>query len=675
MTAHTPTRLFVYGSCVSRDTVETMDRGDVHLVAYIARQSLVSALGPPAPAHLAPAGLSRFQRRMVEGDLRSDLPDRVQQHGTEVDLLVWDLTDERLGVYALPDGSFVTRSAEIVGSELERRVREEGELVEFGTDRHFDLWREAAGRWLALLRRFHLTERTVVLAPPWATHLSDGGPVPSSFGLEPATANELYERYLDVLRAEGLPVARTDEATTLASADHRWGAAPFHYDDATYASLVAHIESRARALPGRAEPLGPGHPHAEPDFARWSAWGPPHTWPSVQAFGAARDLPDGVHRVRTPGGTLDLLLTGRPFARDNPWHSVPVFFTGALTQRAGSPGPHLSGLRVSQELGLPAVLVADTALTQHGDLNVAWYAGCESAPSQRFLMDLVRTMHRASARPLLLVGGSSGGFAALALAAAVGPDVSVFCWNPQTDLLAYIAPAVTAYLRSCFPSVPALDPAVPDQREELRGLLAARGVRTLAWPGATTRTRVLYVQNIGDWHVPTHLAPFAEHLGLPDDGLVRESGATRVLLGAWGTGHAIPPAAMLSLGIAAMARGASAADASRELETAFPGTFSSAAATRFMAEPVFSATRDGAGAVTVTAQVPPGATAWLTFAYYLQAGTERLSTRWYDADPTHVVTGADAATVTSVQCFARDPWGQQVVRTVPVTDPAPAGSG
>ena len=43
-------RVFIYGSCVTRDAVEHWKDDERRVVGYVARQSLISALSPPGDA-------------------------------------------------------------------------------------------------------------------------------------------------------------------------------------------------------------------------------------------------------------------------------------------------------------------------------------------------------------------------------------------------------------------------------------------------------------------------------------------------------------------------------------------------------------------------------------------------------------------------------------------------
>lgn len=241
-------QVLVVGSCVTRDTFEFLSPEFFKLRGYVARQSLVSAFGPAAEPHFDLSVIpSAFQRRMLEGDARSSLPGVVEEMAPQVDLLLWDLVDERLGFLDHEDGTVSTDSVEL------RRARQNGQApVErtgpsFGSSEHLQRFAAVLPRWRALLERTELLSSTMLLAPPWAVSTTTGEMTPSSYGLEADVANEMTERYLAVV-AEVLPVPVLGRTLVhpLGQADHQWGPAPFHYDDATYAALANEVAQAAR---------------------------------------------------------------------------------------------------------------------------------------------------------------------------------------------------------------------------------------------------------------------------------------------------------------------------------------------------------------------------------------------------------------------------------------------
>lgn len=240
-------RTFIYGSCVSRDTFEYLDQDDFSLLRYVARSSLVSAFSPPGPVPLTEGhGLSPFQLRQVETDATSGLLPLLRQHADRIDLLLWDLVDERLGFYENSEGHVVTDSVEL------RKAGEHAALdgyrhYAFGSRHHLKRFRAALAPWRDFLQREGLLERLVVVAPPWAETDLEGREVPGSFGLSGSKANRLLKPYLAAVQfALGRPVVGADLATHTDTA-HKWGPAPFHYCQVDYLRLAA--EATAMASP------------------------------------------------------------------------------------------------------------------------------------------------------------------------------------------------------------------------------------------------------------------------------------------------------------------------------------------------------------------------------------------------------------------------------------------
>ena len=248
-------RVLVVGSCVSRDTFEFLRPEYFALHGYVARQSLVSAFGRGGAPHFDLSGLtSAFQRRMLEGDARSSLPGVVADLADEVDLVLWDLVDERLGLLDHDDGMVTTDSVEL------RQARHDGLAPDgpsgpaFGSPEHLTRFKGVLPQWRELLTRTGLLSRTVLVAPPWAEVTQTGEAALSSFGLEAASANERSQEYLsaavDVL---GIPVLGQELTEVRSDTGHQWGPAPFHYDDATYLALSGDV---ARATQRLCEPWG-----------------------------------------------------------------------------------------------------------------------------------------------------------------------------------------------------------------------------------------------------------------------------------------------------------------------------------------------------------------------------------------------------------------------------------
>ncbi|WP_299520989.1 DUF6270 domain-containing protein [uncultured Serinicoccus sp.] len=254
-------RTFIYGSCVSRDTFERLPTDGFELLQYVARQSLISATAPPS-SRLAPDidTSSAFQRRMLEGDWNGSLLPLLREHADSIDLLLWDLCDERLGLrrldLAAPPRRYAmaTRSVDGIRAGVDEQLQD-SPLVPFGSRKHRVLFLRALWAFADELRALGLLDKTLVVAPAWAIHTSTGAPTPSSFGLTPTRANRLYDDYYAAVRyVTNATLVTLPPGQVAADEDHLWGVAPFHYTESVYERLTEAILRQAGSCEAPAAP-------------------------------------------------------------------------------------------------------------------------------------------------------------------------------------------------------------------------------------------------------------------------------------------------------------------------------------------------------------------------------------------------------------------------------------
>lgn len=250
-------RVVVYGSCVARDTIDLAAAAFTEVPTYVARQSLLSA-GSDASAQFprdAPID-SAFQKRQMASDFAGNLDEQLRSIPADVDVLLWDLTDERHGVHVFDDGTVVTRSIDLVNAPQALAAVDGTRHIPFGTDEHFETWTGKADAFVARLKELHLFERTVVLQVPWALVTKDGNPTPWSMGVSAGDANEAYRRYYQHLHDLGFAVLELQPLAVLADPDHRWGLAPFHYTPDVYREIIRRLTDEHGVPFPLAEPEG-----------------------------------------------------------------------------------------------------------------------------------------------------------------------------------------------------------------------------------------------------------------------------------------------------------------------------------------------------------------------------------------------------------------------------------
>ena len=164
-------RITVYGSHVARDSAAELERRGWTVERHVARQSLISAGRPAAAGDLDLSVLSSpFARRSFLSDMVGNLEAQLTAIAACTDLLLWDLSDERLGVLETAPEAFLTRSTEAMAAGLYQRIT--ARLIEMGTAEHLHLWRPALLHFNALLNRLSLADKTVLIHAPRITRAS-----------------------------------------------------------------------------------------------------------------------------------------------------------------------------------------------------------------------------------------------------------------------------------------------------------------------------------------------------------------------------------------------------------------------------------------------------------------------------------------------------------------------
>ena len=242
-------RTLIYGSCVSRDTFSHLDQNRYELTRYIARQSLVSAFS--APSVLEDGSLhnlkSNFQRRTLAGDFSSSLREHLVTHGSNTDLILWDLTDERFGIYERQREQFVTRSLELVSSGLDAELSSNHPLIKYGSTIHRDLWTAAASNFAILLADYAPNAKLLLLAPPWARFDTTGKGTRSPISRTVRSANRMLRQYIRIAETK-LEPRLIGCPSPVADAIHPWGPAPYHYDTSVYQQMVRSIDQATDAM-------------------------------------------------------------------------------------------------------------------------------------------------------------------------------------------------------------------------------------------------------------------------------------------------------------------------------------------------------------------------------------------------------------------------------------------
>ncbi|MFP3580801.1 DUF6270 domain-containing protein [Arthrobacter sp. SIMBA_036] len=242
-------RIYVYGSCVSRDSFDFLDKTKHSLIGYTARQSLISATGLPYVAEANSGALeSRFQIRNLQGDFDGSIFTTLRDVSAQSDYIFWDLTDERLGVIRVAENSYITRSVELIQSGLLDGLGD-SEWIKFGSEEHFRLWESAVITFAKYLETNALTSKIVLFNVPWSMYDNEGRPLQKSWNMMPDEANNLLARYVAIVRQYmNVPCIEIPWEQALSDRKHKWSLAPYHYQDSVYESVAKQFAEIEEAV-------------------------------------------------------------------------------------------------------------------------------------------------------------------------------------------------------------------------------------------------------------------------------------------------------------------------------------------------------------------------------------------------------------------------------------------
>ena len=254
------------------------------------------------------------------------------------------------------------------------------------------------------------------------------------------------------------------------------------------------------------------------DYARW---GRPLEV-TVAEFLALDRLPDGLVTIASDDRRVELpiLVHNRRAAASF------VGFHAAMNPKLRRPLPFLQGRGVAPR-SLNTLLLGDPSLYLHDAVRVGWFLGNRSMALTELLPAILDHADRLmGARARLLWGCSAGGTAALRYAREQDTAVAI---NPQTIVHRFTRGRWQPWLEHGW--------GITERAEEAPFLAAHADLTTAPIaPG-----RVVYVQNVRDDHLATHMAPFAAAHGMPI--VAGDHGRFRIELDDWGDGHTPPPAA------------------------------------------------------------------------------------------------------------------------------------
>lgn len=240
-------KVFILGSCVSRDAINTADPLEYRLAAYYARSSFASLSSQPVADLPALSSIeSNFQRRMVAADMDKSVLQEVQK--SDYDILLVDFIDERFNVLKVSDEQIITISNEYKKAKIGNYT---GKVLSNISTEKFVYWKHGFDRFVEILKSSGNLSKLKILKVFWSVKTSNGVKIeayPEDYiAQQNKYLNELYA-YVSATIGSHYLVSFSDE-DFISDENHRWGLEPFHYVSDFYQKVLCKIynsESRQR---------------------------------------------------------------------------------------------------------------------------------------------------------------------------------------------------------------------------------------------------------------------------------------------------------------------------------------------------------------------------------------------------------------------------------------------
>ena len=236
-----PIKVFILGSCVSRDPFEFADELDFDLVAYYARFSFASLAAEPYVDEEILKGIkSNFQRRVARADMDKSVFSAIKS--ACYDLLLVDLVDERFPLSIFENSIHTLSSGYRQGLY---RPNSYG-FVRGGSKKRRTLWRKGIEKISDFLISNELDGKLVVNRVYWSTNCEHPEELLSHFTQESIDdANrELEWMYNEIEKS--IPCVRFinySRNELVVDLNHKWGLSPFHYTKVAGDRLLSQLHS------------------------------------------------------------------------------------------------------------------------------------------------------------------------------------------------------------------------------------------------------------------------------------------------------------------------------------------------------------------------------------------------------------------------------------------------
>ncbi|EXJ10630.1 DUF6270 domain-containing protein [Nitrincola nitratireducens] len=418
-----PIKIFIFGSCVSRDFIEISGAKNFKLVEYYARSSFASINAKPIKDEQLLSKIdSKWQRLMVARDLHKNIFNDLLKNN--YDTILIDLIDERFNLAKI-DGSFCT-----ISTEYKKNQEKKFNAISFDSEEKFEHWKLGFEKFIKTLESIGAVNKLRVNRVWWVDQIDRGNLFSEEISAYIQRNNKMLDRmYAYIAKFININQFLDYPRDVLVSAsNHKWGVQPFHYVDDFYNYTKKSLEI---SLLSKIEmPINQNSGKVFPDL-----------------FSAYKALKIGVFFINRDGVMY-------PFKWDmSAGIEYPiVFFTPGRTIR-GKPTPIFQRSKYFDALeGYNCVSCFDPTLFKDDEINLAWFQG---EKKKFYALELAKLWQefviklKINTGKILYFGTSGGGIPGFYLAKST-PNSNLFMSNVQTDVRDYDPRALIKLVQVAF---------------------------------------------------------------------------------------------------------------------------------------------------------------------------------------------------------------------------------
>ncbi len=138
-------KVFIWGSCISRNCFNYNNANGIELVGYYTRHCCASAFSEPVPLDgiNLQAVSSKFKQACITRDFNKTMLHDLTN--TNFDILLIDFIDERFPLYEYAQDRYVTVSTELIEAGFASKA---ASVIPVGEERRFELWCDAWNKFM-----------------------------------------------------------------------------------------------------------------------------------------------------------------------------------------------------------------------------------------------------------------------------------------------------------------------------------------------------------------------------------------------------------------------------------------------------------------------------------------------------------------------------------------------